>query len=144
MYGDPMDIAAIPIVLGIILVGICALVIWKFPPFYAGVSVGVIVTAFVWLLILTKMPRATQLSLFGAAFGIGADGAYAKFTDQMPVTVANGLVRLAGELSKGVHLIASNAGGGGGDSAFITPAVWTSIACSIAIGASSFFITHES
>jgi hypothetical protein len=92
---------------------------------------------------LVAMPRATQISLFGAAIGVTADGAYANFTDQTPVTVASGLVHLATSLGKAVGLVAANAVPGSGALTTIPIGVWSFIICSIVIMGASFLIKHD-
>jgi len=110
-------------------------------PNYAAALIGALVSAAACFVMLVAMPRATQLSLFGAAVGVTADGAYATFTDQTPVTIANGLVRLADGLGKAVGLITANAGIG--DVMVIPVGVWSFILCTVAIMGASFLVTHD-
>lgn len=135
--------AWIPVVVGLGFLVICLGVAVFFPPSYAAGIVGLLVSAGACFVMLVAMPRAAQLSLFGAAVGVTADGAYANFTDQTPVTLANALVHLATSLVKAVGIVAENALPGTGALTAIPIGVWTFILGSIAIMGASFLIKHD-
>ena len=89
------------------------------------------------------MRRSFQLGLIGMVTGVAADGGYAQLTDQTPVTVANGIVRLAEGLIKGVGIAATSAGANVLASNSIKIGVWSFIVCTIAIMGASFLVKHE-
>jgi hypothetical protein len=78
----------------------------------------------------------------GAAIGVSADGAYAGFTDQTPVIIANALVKLAHGIGQGVGLIATDAGSHI-DSSILPVGVWSFIGASVIFMGASFFIEHD-
>ena len=99
--------AAKPIIFGIVFLIVAQAIVFFFPMWIAAPVLGVLVSAAVCYVILVAMPRATQVSLMGAAIGVSADASYAKLNDQTPVTIANGLVKLADALTKSVGLVAA-------------------------------------
>jgi hypothetical protein len=137
----PLTRAAATVLIGLLFLGLCWCVARWMSPNYAAATIGTLVSSGASLVMLVAMPRAMQLSLFGAALGITADGAYATFTDQTPITIANGLVRLANSLGKAVGLIAADAGIG--PLTVIPIGVWSFILCMIAIMGASFLVKHD-
>lgn len=133
--------AGTPIGLGVAALVIAGLLVWYLPPFMAAIALGVMVSAITCFVILIAMPRATQISIMGAAIGVSADASYAKLSDQAPVTVANALVRLADALTASVGLIAADAHV---SVAEVTPTfVWSFILSMIVFMGLSFLITHD-
>jgi hypothetical protein len=141
MMSMPPNRAMLPVLVGALFLGACWLVANWLSPTYAAAIIGALVSSAACFVMLVAMPRATQLSLFGAAVGITADGAYATFTDQTPVTVANGLVRLAHGLGKAVGIVATDAGAQ--QLAVIPIGVWSFILCTVAIMGASFLVKHD-
>jgi hypothetical protein len=101
--------AATPIILGIAFLAVAVAAATFLPMRIAAPVLGVLVSAAVCYVIIVAMPRATQVSLMGAAIGVSADASYAKLSDQTPVTIANGLVKLADALTKSIGLVAADA-----------------------------------
>ena len=141
MLSAPPGRAGIPVFIGIVFLGLCWFVATWIAPNYAAGIIGILVSSAACFVMLVAMPRAAQLSLFGAAVGVTADGAYATFTDQTPITIASGLVRLADSLGKAVGLIATDAGTG--QLTIIPIGIWSFILCTIAIMGESFLIKHD-
>jgi hypothetical protein len=141
MLSAPPGRAGIPVFIGIVFLGLCWFVATWIAPNYAAGIIGILVSSAACFVMLVAMPRAAQLSLFGAAVGVTADGAYATFTDQTPITIASGLVRLADSLGKAVGLIATDAGTG--QLTIIPIGIWSFILCTIAIMGASFLIKHD-
>jgi hypothetical protein len=78
----------------------------------------------------------------GSGYGVSADAGYAKLNDQTPITVANGLVKLADALTKSVGLIAADAQVS--MVAGVTPYfVWAFIISIIVFMGFSFLIKHD-
>jgi hypothetical protein len=133
--------AGTPIGLGIILLIIAALVTVFVPALIAAIILGVMVSAVVCYVVMMAMPRSTQLSIMGAAIGISADASYAKLSDETPVTVANGLIRLADGLTKSIGLIAADAQVVVTN---VTPQfVWSFILSTVVFMGLSFLVTHD-
>ncbi len=61
---------------------------------------GVLAAVALIYLVFQTWQRTTQLAVFWLSAGVVADAAYAKLNDQVPVTVANLLVRLADAIVK--------------------------------------------
>ena len=87
------------------------------------------------------MPRATQVSIMGAAIGVSADAGYAEVNDQTPVTVANALVKVADSLTKSIGIITADAHVAITE---VTPIfVWSLILATIVFMGLSFLIKHD-
>jgi hypothetical protein len=137
---DPV-IAGVPILFGLVFIGIIAALIIYFPAKSASIAIGITTSACVCYIMIKSMPRAMQISLMGAAIGVSADGAYAGFTDQTPVTIANALVKLANGIGQGVGLIATNAGSQ--IDSIIPVGVWSFIGATVVFMGASFLIEHD-
>jgi hypothetical protein len=127
---------------GISLLAVFA-VIWAFvPSLWAAIMTGVIVSAILCLVALVAMPRAMQTSIMGAALGISMDGAYAKLSDQTPVTIANALVSVAKNIAQGVGIVSEAA-----DIAIVektvNAGVWAFILATAVFMLLSFLIKHD-
>jgi hypothetical protein len=133
--------AAIPIIIGALFLGLGLAAVDFLPGMGAAIAVGLLVSAGFSYVVLIAMPRATQLSLMGAAIGVSADAGYAKLNDQTPITVANALVKMADSITEGVGLIAADAKVNLPD---LTPwGVWAFILSLIAFMGFSFLIRHD-
>jgi hypothetical protein len=103
---NPREILAnlrelLPAVLIVIAVlGGAIAVIWFLPGRTAAIILGIIAAGLLTYLLLRGMGRATQIALLWLAIGVSADAAYARINDQVPVTIANVLVRLADSMIK--------------------------------------------
>lgn len=86
------------IVLGVIVGG--AVVIWFLPGRTAAIIVGIVVAALLTFMMLRSFERVTQIAILWLAIGITADAAYARVNDQVPVTIASALVKLAEAIIK--------------------------------------------
>ena len=86
--------AATPIIYGIAFLAVAVVVAAFLPMWLAAPVLGLLVSAAFCYVVLMAMPRVTQITLMGAAMGVSADAGYAKFTDQTPITVANGLASI--------------------------------------------------
>jgi hypothetical protein len=138
---SPM-VATIPIIVGALFLGVASGVGVFLPMWIAALVLGVLVSAAVCYVIIVAMPRATQISLMGVAMGVSADAGYAQLNDQTPITVANGLVKLADALTKSVGLIAADAQVS--MVAGVTPYfVWAFIISIIVFMGFSFLIKHD-
>jgi hypothetical protein len=111
------------------------------PAVYASIIIGLLIAAAASYVMLVAMTRGMQLSILGAAIGVSADGAYAKLTDQTPLTIANGIVNVANSLMQSTGLIATSAGIQ--VTATIPIAVWSFVLGMAAIMLASFLFKHE-
>jgi hypothetical protein len=133
--------AAIPIVSGIILLAVAYAIIVLFSAFVAALLLGVLASTVVSYVILMAMPRVAQITIMGAAIGVSSDAGYAQLNDKTPVTVATGLVKLAGSLIKSITLISNDARV---NIAAVTPVfVWAFILSMAVFMLLSFLITHD-
>jgi hypothetical protein len=92
------SLPAILLVVGIVAGG--AVAIYLLPGRTAAVIIGVIVAAILSYWLVQNVARSTQIALLWLAIGVSADAAYAKINDQVPVTIATSLVRLAESIIK--------------------------------------------
>jgi len=133
--------AGTPIALGVFLLALAIGVVNVLPAFFAAGVLGVLVSAVVCFVILMTMPRATQVSIMGAAIGVSADAGYAEVNDQTPVTVANALVKVADSLTKSIGIITADAHVAITE---VTPIfVWSLILATIVFMGLSFLIKHD-
>jgi hypothetical protein len=129
------------VVAGSLFVLACVVAALSFSATWAAAIMGFFVAAALSFIVLVAMPRSVQLSIFGAAIGISADGAYAKLTDQTPVTVANALISLATSMIKAVSDVGASMGA---EAIAVAPiAVWSFMIFTIAIMGASFLIDHK-
>ena len=107
--GDGPKRARNVIGIGLILLFVGVGIVKWLPPVVSACVLGIMVAAVMAYVALMAMPRAAQLSIMGAALGVTADGGYAKLSQETPVTIANGIVKLADGLVTGLGLIAKDA-----------------------------------
>jgi len=93
--------AGTPIGLGVFILVLAGLLVKSLSATYAAIAIGVLAATVASFVVLMAMPRAMQISIMSAAIGVSADAGYAKINDETPVTVANGLVKLADGLRMG-------------------------------------------
>ena len=125
--------------LALVLVGVG--IVRLLPPVVSACLLGILIAAVVAYVALIAMPRAAQISIIGAALGVTADGGYAKLSQETPVTIANGIVKLADALVTGLGLIAKDA-----HVAFENAApygVWSFILSMAVFMLLSFLIKHD-
>lgn len=92
---------ALPSILTVIVVvGGAILVVSLLPGRTAAVIIGVAVAALLTYFLVRGAGRATQIALLWLMIGISADAAYARVNDQVPITIANALVKVAEGLIK--------------------------------------------
>jgi hypothetical protein len=77
-----------------------AVAIYLLPGRTAAVIIGAIAAAILSFYLARNFERTTQIALLWLAIGVSADAAYAKINDQVPVTIASTLVRLAESIIK--------------------------------------------
>lgn len=89
-----------PVMVALVFAAICGGLIWAFQARTAAVLIGILTATAYYYLVLHTASRAVQLSVFWASLAITADAAYAKLNDLAPVTIINGIAKLADALVK--------------------------------------------
>jgi hypothetical protein len=92
------SLPAILVVLAVVAGGALAIIV--LPGRTAAVIVGIIAAAILSYYLSRTVQRSTQIALLWLSIGVSADAAYAKINDQVPVTIASSLVRLAESIIK--------------------------------------------
>ena len=133
--------ARTPIIYGLIVIAVLVAIVSVLPPVIAAIAIGILISAVVCYVVLMAMPRATQISIMGAAIGISADAGYAQVNDQTPVTVANGLIKMADSLVKAVGLVSTDAHVNVADVSVF--GVWSFILSMIVFMGLSFLVKHD-
>lgn len=103
------------ILIALIALAAAAVAIRLLPNRTAAVILGVLAAVALIYLVFQTWQRTTQLAVFWLSAGVVADAAYAKLNDQVPVTVANLLVRLADAIVKLADVMIRSLGVGGPD-----------------------------
>jgi hypothetical protein len=103
------------ILIAVAVVAGAVLAIRLLPNRTAAVILGVLAAVALVYLLFQGWQRTVQLAVFWFTAGVVADAAYAKLNDQLPVTVANLLVRLADSLVKLADVLIRSLGVGGPD-----------------------------
>lgn len=88
------------IVAAVVVIGGAVLVVSLLPGRTAAVIIGVAAAALVTYFLVRQAGRATQIALLWLMIGISADAAYARVNDQVPITIAYALVKVAEGLIK--------------------------------------------
>jgi hypothetical protein len=88
------------ILLAVAVIGGGAVAIYLLPGRTAAVIIGVIAAAILSLYLIRNFERTTRIALLWLSIGVIADAAYAKINDQVPVTIATTLIRLAESIIK--------------------------------------------
>ncbi|MDZ4792468.1 MAG: hypothetical protein SGJ17_14910 [Hyphomicrobiales bacterium] len=85
---------ALPIIVLIVAIAGCAVAVWLLPNRTAAALLGLFAAGLTNFSFLRHLAPVAQAAVLWFAVGVTADAAYAKLSDQVPVTVATALMKI--------------------------------------------------